>query len=102
MITLKRFTDFVRAIFIYLQLLLALFWKFWSSDFQLLYINISLTVWIIFYKLSINIRAVNNMPNIFECLEADVLGGRLGSKKWVQANFNWPKFSEVGIPKVEF
>ena len=26
-------------------------------------------------------RAVNNMPNIFKCLEADVLGGRLGSKK---------------------
>ena len=25
--------------------------------------------------------AVNNMPNIFKCLEADVLGGRLGSKK---------------------
>ena len=41
-------------------------------------------------------RAVNNMPNIFKCLEADVLGGRLGSKKWVQAYFTWLKFSEVG------
>ena len=40
--------------------------------------------------------AVNNMPNIFKCLEADVLGGRLGSKKLVQAYFTWPKFSEVG------
>ena len=37
----------------------------------------------------------DKIPNIFECLEADMLGGRLGSKKWVQANFTWPKFSEV-------
>ena len=35
------------------------------------------------------------MPNIFKCLEADVLGVRLGSEKWVQAHFTWPKFSEV-------
>ena len=31
-------------------------------------------------------RAVTMMPNIFIFLEADVLGGRLGSKKWVQAD----------------
>ena len=37
----------------------------------------------------------DKMPYIFKCLEADVLGGLLGSKKWVQANFTWPKFSEV-------
>ena len=35
------------------------------------------------------------MPNIFECLEADVLGGRLGSKKYFQADFTCPKFYEV-------
>ena len=29
----------------------------------------------------VQIRAVNNMPNILKCLEADVLGGRLGSEK---------------------
>ena len=29
----------------------------------------------------IAVWAVNNMPNILKCLEADVLGGRLGSKK---------------------
>ena len=53
-------------------------------------------------------RVEDKMPNIFECYEVDVLGGRLGSKKWIQANFTWPKFSEVGksllqslwIPKV--
>ena len=36
------------------------------------------------------------MPNIFKCLEADVLGGRLGSEKWVQDDFTCPKFYEVG------
>ena len=36
------------------------------------------------------------MPNIFKCLEADVLDGRLGSEKWVQADFTCPKFYEVG------
>ena len=39
--------------------------------------------------------AVTMMPNIFIFLEADVLGGRLDSKKWVQAYFTWPKFSVV-------
>ena len=41
------------------------------------------------------IRAVTKIPNIFIFLEADVFGGWLGSEKWVQANFSWPKFSEV-------
>ena len=40
--------------------------------------------------------AVTYLPNIFIFLEADVLGGRLDSKKWVQAYFTWPKFSVVG------
>ena len=39
---------------------------------------------------------VCKMPNIFKCLEADVLGGRLGSEKWVQADFTYAKFYEVG------
>ena len=36
------------------------------------------------------------MPNIFKCLEADVLDGRLGSEKWVQADFTRAKFYVVG------
>ena len=40
---------------------------------------------------SITDLAINNMSNIFKWL-ANVLGGRLGSKQWVQAYFTWPKF----------
>ena len=55
-------------------------------------------VWIIWLvqMISLDLQwAVTMMPNIFIFLEADVLGGRLDSKKWVQAYFTWPKFSVV-------
>ena len=42
------------------------------------------------------LRAVSYLPNIFECLEADVLGGEAFSEKRVHAYFTCSKFSEVG------
>ena len=68
-------------------------WSLLGHQFARFRFWLRISVCRIFKTLS---RVEDKMPNIFKCLEADVLGGRLGSKKWIQANFTWPKFSEIG------
>ena len=47
-------------------------------------------------SISQNLFSENTYIYKLEIQQGAVLGGRLGTKKWVQANFIWPKFSEVG------